>query len=902
MFVINSAVILEAIPENALAKKDTKNLDMAGSQEKILGVWWDVTNDNFTFQIRSLKLPDDVVEQRKLPTRRQALSVLMSVYDPLGLAAPFTVKGKIMMQQLCPPPQGEKWDDEIPETSKANWVNWLKQFPRLHQIQVPRCYADVEFRIRNAKCELHVFSDGSQEAWAAVAYLRFVLTDKVHVAFVMAKSKVVPRKKGNYTIPRIELEGVVLGARLATQIKKNIGLEIHEQFHWTDSTTVLQWVNKDPSQFQQFVANRVRQVQEEINPTWLHWIPGTENPADDLTRLAGNCEFGPNNRFHHSASFLWDTDDSNWPKLATSEREYNELVGLLMLTAKQQEALGAEELFQKERFSQWNRLVNTTVIVLKFIKKIPFEKSTKNTVEAVNILIRLSQQRCFSAELASLKTGKPIDNKSKLRKLSPMVDETGLLRHHGRIDNMPGATEEFKKPIVLDSADWMVQLLLEWYHRTLRHNGVLYTISEIRQKYYVIGAKRALWKIQSRCVFCQIRSVKPRPPEMGQLPRERLESYIPPFTHTGLDFFGPMEVKIGRSRVKRYGAIFTCFSTRAVHLELCDSLTADSCIMALRRFMSRRGTPKTIFSDNGTNFHGANNELAVSIKEVEDQQMKEFAESRGVEWKFNPPASPHMGGPWERLVRTVKTALKKTLSSTVPTPELLGTVLIEVENIVNSRPLCVISDDDVMLTPNHLLLQRSSTLLPPGQFNEKDLLLKKQWRASQYMADVFWKAWLKYYAPILSQRPKWWDKQREAEVGDLVVVPGEREERNTWVRGRITKVYKGKDNTVRVVDVQTKQGTYTRPVTKIGFLSFRRMVCKKIKQTYYIGLPWFLRVTGNQGSIPEREPEKRLPHLRKAAGARFPGTKLLGSGGSMVAKLKLKGIDGRAPPGVEPAA
>lgn len=816
-FVSNSNAIIKSLPEESRAQGLQVNLDMVGNQEKVLGIWWDVATDNLTFKINPLKLPESVATLAKLPTRRQALSVLMSVYDPLGMATPFTVKGKIMMQNLCPPEKGESWDDSIPEEQRFAWMYWIKQFSLLRQIQIPRCYSGIEFR--NASCELHVFSDGSKEAWGAVAYLRFVLPGKIHVSFAMSKTKVVPKKGKNYTIPRIELEGAVLGTKIASQIKSNIGIQIHKQIHWTDSTTVVQWVNKEPSQFKQFVAARVQQIQATIDPKCVRWVPGTQNPADDITRAAGKCEFRPGNRFHNASGFLWNHDETTWPVRPETGGDTQDWAGILMLSIKDKSEIPTDRLIKRGIFSQWNRLVNSVGYILKFIEQKTDGRFPSKEQDAIDVLIRLSQERSFSPELKALRSGRDLEKNSKLRKFTPFIDDKGLLRHDGRFNNLPGATEDFKRPIILDSSDWMVEMMLRWYHFDLKHNGVLFIAAEVRQKYLITNAKRALWKIKDRCVFCQIRSIKPRPPIMGQLPAERLESYIHPFSYTGIDFFGPMEIKIGRSRVKRYGAIFTCFSTRAVHLELCDSLSADSCIMAIRRFIGRRGTPKKIFSDNGSNLRGANNEMNVDISERTRKYFVYFAKARKIGWHFNTPLAPFMGGVWERLVRTVKIALKKALSATVPTEELLRTVLVEAEHTVNSRPLCLVTDDDVMLTPNHLILRRSSGLLPPGRFDKRDLLLKKQWRASQYLADVFWKAWVKYYLPKLSQRPKWWDEGRQLQVDDLVVIADNKEERNSWPRGRIVKIYPDSKGIVRIVDVKTQQGIYRRPAAKIGVLS-----------------------------------------------------------------------------------
>ena len=178
---------------------------------------------------------------------------------------------------------------------------------------------------------------------------------------------------------------------------------------------------------------------------------------------------------------------------------------------------------------------------------------------------------------------------------------------------------------------------------------------------------------------------------MAALPLARLAYRLRPFTHCGLDYFGLMEVKIGRRREKRWAALFTCMSTRAIHIELANSLSTNSAILALKRFIARRGKPEIIYCDNGTNFRGMCNELKKVFKEFENDKI-DNSENK-IKWKFNPPSAPHMGGAWERLIRSVKTALVVILKDRAPREEVLLTALLEVEHCVNSRPLTHISFD-----------------------------------------------------------------------------------------------------------------------------------------------------------------------------------------------------------------
>ena len=250
-----------------------------------------------------------------------------------------------------------------------------------------------------------------------------------------------------------------------------------------------------------------------------------------------------------------------------------------------------------------------------------------------------------------------------------------------------------------------------------------------------------------------------------------------------MDYFGPLNVKKGRSVVKRWGAIFTCMNSRAIHLELATSLEADCFINVFRRFVNRRGPPKFMYSDNGTNFVGAEREIRQAIENWNQCQIRDELLQRGCQWVFQPPKASHASGVWERLIRSTRTALKATLGESLVEEDVLATVLTEVEATLNSRPLCAVSDDpnDLQpLTPNHLLLQRTVSGLPPGTFVKEDMLLRKKWRQTQILADHFWRRWLKEYVPALQERQKWHRPRRNAQVGDLVLVVDQDLPRGKW--------------------------------------------------------------------------------------------------------------------------
>ncbi|XP_026730254.1 uncharacterized protein LOC113495628 [Trichoplusia ni] len=347
------------------------------------------------------------------------------------------------------------------------------------------------------------------------------------------------------------------------------------------------------------------------------------------------------------------------------------------------------------------------------------------------------------------------------------------------------------------------------YHEKFLHGNTATVMNEVRQKYWILGLRATLKAVAHGCQWCKLRKSTPAIPPAGDLPSERLQHHQFPFACTAVDYFGPMQVTIGRRVEKRWVALFTCLTTRAVHLELAPSLSASSMIMALRRMAARRGTPRTLFSDNGTNFVGAN-------KELEAAALK-----KGIKWKFIPPGSPNMGGAWERLVRTVKTALAVVLNERSPPEEVLHTLMTEVEHIVNSRPLTPVSmdpNDAESLTPNHFLLGRSCGAMAPGEFKDTELVGKATWRTAQRLADHFWRRWVKEYLPLLMPRKIDGRTTVDPKEGDVVLIVDAALPRNSWPRGEVIKVYPGPDGRTRVLDVRTSGGVLRRPTRRVVVL------------------------------------------------------------------------------------
>ncbi|XP_041841884.1 uncharacterized protein LOC121640249 [Melanotaenia boesemani] len=304
---------------------------------------------------------------------------------------------------------------------------------------------------------------------------------------------------------------------------------------------------------------------------------------------------------------------------------------------------------------------------------------------------------------------------------------------------------------------------------------------------------------------------------MSDLPVSRLRLHQPVFFSTGIDCFGPMQVKIGRRSEKRWGLLCKCLTTRAVHIEVLSSISTDSFLMALRRFISRRGKPAEILCDQGTNFRGGDRELQEAFNALHPSLQAQLAEYQ-LKFRFNPPSAPHFGGSWEREIRSIKAALTSTLGCQVVTAEVLQTVLIEIEGILNSKPLGYVSSDLAdpdPITPNLLLMGRPDPSLPQVTYHDSELIGRRHWRTCQVLSDRFWTQFLRHYLPTLQTRSKWLKDTSPIRVGTVVMIVDPQLPRASWPLGEVNKVFPGTDGLIRSAEVKVKDRTYVRPVSRL---------------------------------------------------------------------------------------
>ena len=491
----------------------------------------------------------------------------------------------------------------------------------------------------------------------------------------------------------------------------------------------------------------------------------------------------------------------------------------------------------EQRVSRWLRMKRIMAWVLRFTGNCRRNASSRVTgipdilelSEAETVTLQLIQALYFKTDLVAIKgETKQLAKQSHLKRLNPFLDPENVLRVGGRLRKGDIAAE-LKFPVIIPKESVIARRIVEWCHRMVEHAGRTTSLNEVRSRgYWVISGSSIVRSVVYKCVLCRAFRGRLGQQKMADLPEKRLEPEGP-FTYCGVDMIGTFFVKEGRKELKRYAVLFTCFSCRAIHIEVAHSLTTDSFIMSLRRFVARRGTVRSIRSDNGTNFVGADNEFRRAYEEMDHEKISQFLAENGcdwIKWERNPPTASHMGGVWERQIRSVRDILQSLLKNHahILNDEALHTLLLEAEAIVNSRPLTVenINDPDSLpLSPSHLLTMKSKVVMPPpGVFQKEDLYARKRWRRVQHLANQFWQRWRKEYLNTLQLRQKWNTVKRNFQVDDIVLLKEETLIRNHWPRARVVETFPDSDNLVRTVKLRVAHSKtpITRPISKIVLL------------------------------------------------------------------------------------
>ncbi|XP_072380598.1 uncharacterized protein [Diabrotica undecimpunctata] len=527
------------------------------------------------------------------------------------------------------------------------------------------------------------------------------------------------------TLPRLELMGALLASKLTTKVVDIIKDKLPSINMWSDSEIVLAWLRSHHSRWNQFVANRVAQIQE--NSSHSHWrhVKSKDNPADILSRGMMPSNILNSTLWFHGPQFLqtFDLNLSEYSPKFNSNKLPEERKVVLHTRSAQFDFF----VMLSERFSSFTKYVRTIAYVLRFgnnaksvTQKLSGALEVSELQNAEMKIIKLLQNSSFSSEIADLKGNKIISNKSLLQ-FAPFLDKNEMLRVGGRL-RYSEVTFDQKYPLLLPSKNHVVRLILKKEHLRLHHAGPQNTLSQVRLRYWPLNGLREIKRIVHECHVCFKFNAKPLAQIMSDLPKERL-----------------------------------CSAQVFAHA---------------------------------------------------------FLASSQIRWKTIPPRSPHHGGLWE----SAKHHIYRLLGNLKITFEEFSTVLTQIEAVLNSRPICALSNDPsdfTYLTPGHFLIGRSLTSLPDQEYTSIPENRLSIWQNLSKLQQLFWKKWSTDYLNRLQNRPKWFLPFKNLEPNDLVLVKEDNLPPLYWSLARVMDVFPGKDGRVRIASVKTKDGIFKRTITKL---------------------------------------------------------------------------------------
>ena len=703
----------------------------------------------------------------------------------------------------------------------------------LSDVSIPRCVKPHHLSA-NSRVELHHFADGSEKAYGAASYLRIYDTEHVACSLIMGKARLAPLK--TISIPRVELSAAVVAVRLHSFILRELDIKVDKHVFWTDSVSTIQYIRNRTTRFKTFVANRLAIIHDVTTPADWRYVPSEINPADLASRGIHPTEKAKLKYWIEGPKFLQAANDDDFPvqpsNLGTIDSADIEAKKTVLTTNA--DVTSITSLIQSH--SCWYKLKKSFSWLVRFkqfcrVKFLHHSKdllktgliTTSEMARAETDILKYVQRQEYAKEIRCLSQSNGntafVSRSSSLVKLSPFMED-GLVKVGGRLEHL-SIQYESKHQVILPKKCHVTDLIIRHFHITNGHVGAQQVLAMIRNQYWIVNGMAAVKRSIGTCFECRRQKQPPCKQQMAPLPEERLIPDRPPFTFVGLDYVGPLLVKHGRGQCKRYGCLFTCLTTRAVHIELAHSLDTNSFLGALNRFISRRGKPCKIFSDNGTNLTSGERELNSLLSQWNQAQIHEHLLQKSIEWHFIPPSASHMDGIWERIVKSTKSILKSLAKEQLLSDEALLTFMAEAERILNDRPITPLSNDvrdPEPLTPNMLLLLRCNSSLPLGVFTKHETYYNRWWRQVQYLANIFWRRWLKEYLPSLQIRDKWFKAYENLKEGDIVLIVDETNQRGHWPMGIITGVNFGRDHLVRSVKVKCGNSVKVRPVTKICLL------------------------------------------------------------------------------------
>ena len=814
--------------------------------QKILGLQWDVKLDTVEFDFS--KIVDDSPDE--LQTKRLLIQQAAKIFDPTGLISPFTLKAKLLFQLCWKHEIG--WDDPLPVVVAEEWAEWRSQIVSLGKLTQPRMVGCSE-----GKAWLAIFADASTLAYGACVYL---VQEKARLIF--SKTRVaplkMPQKAGEkLTIARMELLASMIAVRVANYVLKALPKGFVDRCeYFTDSLITLYRIRNGPDGYKVWVANRLAEICNRSSKENWHFVPGQLNPADLASRSATVEELKTNELWWEGPAFLHKEKDQ-WPEhVALSRQQALDQNEVDKLEQKKAEIVAVivtkivnpwETMFKDT--SRWCRLMRKTCWVIKFLcwkspslqakftiwKKAGDAFATNKRISAseiraaVLLWLRWAQRRALKADILIDKESRAARMKegAKLQQLQPYIDELGIVRTATRLEFSEILPGETKAPIVLPKGEEIIDKFVLDLHKRLGHTGPSQTLYYLRRQFRLIGGKREVSRIIHKCVSIRCKKPVALKQRFAPLPSARVDAYQA-WSKVSTDLFGPINIRheCGVKNCphpkysKAWGVVFTCLATRAVHLECVADMSTVTFLRAFSRMCGRRGVPDYVWSDNAKTFKSANRILKHVYKNIDWNEVHDVNAVKGIDWRFGTEKAPHTNGVVERMVRSVKEALRTTMANCGIPLQQLETLLIEAEGLINDRPLVAPSEDDLdplTITPSTLCIGRHISSIPIDIKEQGQPEFTRMQRYRKELMLKFWSRWRKDYL-LGMQALSFGGKDEIVEVGQIVLLQETNLAKGRWKLARVLEVIKGRDGRIRRVKLKTKDHVVDRHVNQIALL------------------------------------------------------------------------------------
>ncbi|KHJ98965.1 integrase core domain protein [Oesophagostomum dentatum] len=759
---------------------------------------------------------------------------------------------------------GADWRETIPQQLAQKWNETCEQINGI-KIQIPR--NALQYGSNDQGHTLWVFSDASKMAIASCAYLQCAKSLEI-TQLISGKTRLTP-KKIMQTIPRLELLGILIAIRLAKNIVSNLGEVIREVKIASDSEIALAWIpcTRKLPPFVSSQRDRIMRIKLHLEnagvKTLFYHVPTNYNPADAGTRGL-TAETIQNHAWIRGPQWL-KKDPTKWPLRViteafieeenTMDEEYHAHPILPQIPISSE----VQEFIDLSRFSKYSTALRTIAKVGKLLKKwtqkCSYYSENRFTVmsnfETANEITAKEIEK--SEELLIALVHKYVSLEELQKRFHNMKikrDENGIIRHESRIQNaiLPYDT---RSPIYIPTSSDLARLILSDIHKKNAHCGSDQTLALLRQRFWIPQPMKAIKKFVKKCSTCKrCHGLPYGAPEMPPLPKDRV-LITKPFQKVGCDFLGPID---SNNNEKMYVCLYTCLTTRAVHLEVVENLTTGAFLNSFVRFTSRRGVPKLVRTDCGANFKLGQKIIETLFEKSESNEasVMTYSATEGITWIFNPPGAPWMGGVWERLVGSVKRCFMKAVGRRKVSFTELATVITRIEAILNTRPLTKIGSSEITeipLRPVDFLQGNAKYTLPTAEARlcdpdyDPDLIqtamqAHEAMQFSETTATKFWERWNVEYLTALRESQKRYLKQSRhtiapPQVGEIVIIEQEMIPRGNWLYGKVTELIKSADGLIRSVKIlMPNQKILQRPLNKIYPLEIREEVEENCEESF----------------------------------------------------------------------